>query len=1742
MFSPRIRKAIAVFLLITIINSAIGPAIGYALTSGPTTPETTSFEPVDTSTMVNLATGDLVYNIPLLEVPGPSGGYPISLSYHAGIMPNEEASWSGLGWTINPGAISRTVNGFADDHVTATKTRIDHNSGAERNTFTVGVGLPGAGFNLAVSHDSNLGTAIGSSMSAGGQIGNLDVGVQVGVQPFGGTTASAGVGFKGARVGIDIDQGGGVSASVGATAKVAKGLGQLGIETNFKSIGITAQSGSRYSMGMDISSKGVRSSHSVAGARFDQINSRAGNWNISSFGVLVPVPLGTSGVFLNLGYNYLRYYSHESSDMKVIGSLHANKTSGKNPDDWAFDSYALVDPDLIQASIKNSDPEKARGGSFPAYDSYQVNAQGLSGSMQPYIFDNGTLFRQNLKNKDGDKYIIQYKSPNSSSNDFNFRRPVNFRFKGDFSNTYSYSKNEMTVTGEKANFNNSLIDYKKEEGFNSPTQHLAGSKHTEWFTNRQIAEGSAKQSGFCDYQTHTLRSQVLYGKDISNQIGGFKITNESGVTYHYALPAYAYNEFSKSFLKDKPNKIYQTNSNPHPYAYTWLLTAVTGSDYVDRNLNGIADLDDWGYWVSFEYGLWADNYKWRNPAEGFHTDLDADVAFYSRGEKQLYYLDAIKTQSHVAIFEKETRHDSKGMTKYDLEPSFQPYTSGSSSNPCHHLPTETLRLKNIYLLNRGDFSSLGENTLKSNTDQDQHCKPPAIECEAGGKVFRCNTFEENDNYLTILGKSIRVINFRHDYSLQPETTNSFSLSSPVEKDGKLTLTALKFLGKGGADLLPPVSFLYDQNKNFPYDKDAYDNWGFYKHDYKEGINERLNRTVTKASARSVDAWSLTTIRTSVGSDINITYESDSYTDAVLAKQIIFDIKDVEHIIHGGNNRLKLTFHETEEDNELDLKDFYINENILSVYVVGFHTRSNGKLFLGETECSGFQNSFLNQAFNFESDNALIKEVGKDYLIVDDPGLYAQLIAEKSESVWDFEDVEDGRRYVIGTCPGREGSYNYFNAKVKFTGYPDLIAGGCISISNNGAVPFEGGGLRVKELLVTSSFGNRVTKYSYEKGTTAYEPFGIIKPVLKEDTIKAAEWQEAFDGYGTFLNKKYSKLLNISREIPAPGVIYQTVTVEEEIRYADRAQPEKIPGKKVYRFDVFEDKMIERTAMQKIGEETPPNPCADDNAPCICYDDFGNQITCQPPQTTTTHTPVSLNDFSLWAGALRSVSTYGTTGNLLEEIENHYLHDGLSQTAYQQQLEEKYHSQGVISQVFNEFRVATHNFGETFYHVFSKRTEYPLISVSQTVTNHTTGIKSSTENLAFDFYTGDPIKTVSHDSYGNSWLTESVSAYTVPEYSGMSNDQIQQKFTGMGIPVKNPKNKNMLTQNAATYIYKLNSSDEMLGLLSAATQTWSDKIVLAENESQLGVWRKQSLFSWNGQQELNKDGTYPIGDYRNNLFKWSMSDNASWEKINEVSLYDRYSHTLQSEDINGTYASTRLNPQATVITASAVNSKFDEMAFSGSEYYEGNLLADGGVDRGEGNATKTRAHTGDFSLLVGYNSEGFSYILDNKKANVTKKYRASVWVYVPGEAETQSQLDRVQLYYSIGNTEEEVHPLIQKKKSKSWYLLEIDIDPGTSNSGNIYVGVRNNSSRGTYFDDFRVHPLDCAMSSFIYDQLSNELTYVLGTNNFYTRYEYDKVGRLIRVSRELLNFDFGDGKESFKADKVISETTYNLKAQ
>ena len=57
------------------------------------------------------AGGDLSLSIPVMTVPGRGISVPITLSYSSGISVRSQASWVGLGWSYDPGSITRNVVG-----------------------------------------------------------------------------------------------------------------------------------------------------------------------------------------------------------------------------------------------------------------------------------------------------------------------------------------------------------------------------------------------------------------------------------------------------------------------------------------------------------------------------------------------------------------------------------------------------------------------------------------------------------------------------------------------------------------------------------------------------------------------------------------------------------------------------------------------------------------------------------------------------------------------------------------------------------------------------------------------------------------------------------------------------------------------------------------------------------------------------------------------------------------------------------------------------------------------------------------------------------------------------------------------------------------------------------------------------------------------------------------------------------------------------------------------------------------------------------------------------------------------------------------------------------------------------------------------------------------------------------------------------------------------------------------------
>ena len=189
-------KTISLLMVIIFVDSIVHPTILLGQNSNPDYYS----NPAGASQMVDLSTGNFHYSIPLLEVEG----YPITLNYNAGVTMEQEASWVGLGWTLNPGAINRQMRGIPDDFKGDTlikkqnrKKNITKGGGATIGGELAGAeDLGGGAFNASLSFGINADVSMNNYTGLGFSLGyslSPSAGVNVGETSGFGLNASASI-------------------------------------------------------------------------------------------------------------------------------------------------------------------------------------------------------------------------------------------------------------------------------------------------------------------------------------------------------------------------------------------------------------------------------------------------------------------------------------------------------------------------------------------------------------------------------------------------------------------------------------------------------------------------------------------------------------------------------------------------------------------------------------------------------------------------------------------------------------------------------------------------------------------------------------------------------------------------------------------------------------------------------------------------------------------------------------------------------------------------------------------------------------------------------------------------------------------------------------------------------------------------------------------------------------------------------------------------------------------------------------------------------------------------------------------------------------------------------------------------------------------------------------------------------------------------------------------------------------
>jgi hypothetical protein len=569
--------------------------------AGPDQPEVQSFMPINVSDMVDPFTGDFSYNIPLLEI----DGYPINLAYQAGVTMDQEASWVGLGWNLNPGVLNRALRGVPDDFNGSDKMEKEM-SIRPNNTTSIHISSDIEGFGVPILKilSPNLGLTYnnynGASASFGFSFSHTF--------PISKTSQlTAGLGFNG-----DSQSGAGVSPSLAYSKKTEAKDKQI---TNKLNIGAPFNTrGGFESISMSYS----RTTEKVKSVKYLELyyfklpikvtkSSSAlpmgGNFNLGNtvFNPNVSMPMLTTGATFSFKLG-LDVFGIDPT-LPVRGTISSSFLYTKNQQlsMYGYNHLAKAENDdkaILDFSRENdggvSKNTPALSNSSLTYDVYSPSGHGISGSYRPirnevgYVYDpkmssysaNGTLGLENslgsIAKQGFDIGLTYCDNVSQAWDEVSNAAARNIQFKDD--DLVYKEASELSVAPNYQQFLNM--------GGEMPVRF--GLKSVRALTsNFENDFGNTFSSNGINQKQKEIRNQVMYPISVAELVAGlgieelpasayaknnlsvghhngqYTILNAEGSRYVYGIPAYSHLQKSVSFSVEQVGIDYLNGTVPY---------------------------------------------------------------------------------------------------------------------------------------------------------------------------------------------------------------------------------------------------------------------------------------------------------------------------------------------------------------------------------------------------------------------------------------------------------------------------------------------------------------------------------------------------------------------------------------------------------------------------------------------------------------------------------------------------------------------------------------------------------------------------------------------------------------------------------------------------------------------------------------------------------------------------------------------------------------------------------------------------------------------------------------------------------------------------------------------------------------------------------------------------------------------------------------------------------------------------
>ncbi len=897
------RRKISFVLLLAQCFQLIFPVVSSGLTSGPVQPETQGFEPVGTTDMVDPFTGDFIYNIPLMDVEG----YPINIAYHGGIGMEQEASWVGLGWNINPGVVNRMVRGLPDDFAGDT---IDKDMYI-RPEVTTKIGL------LAGLEIAGLGKPVlNASASFGGYVTfsnyrgvSVDFSTKVGVNAHIGNWASAGM-----------NVGASVGSQTGASVSYDRNWG-LGLSGSING-DISAGASFNWNIGGNYSPRTGRHDYKGFQISAGAVERRTGSRLNFSAGTTVPIgtfnttSFNTNKSYMNsfygqfkLGGEFFGLYGHA----ELMGSVN---TCGYERDGsragfgyFNLDKASSAGTDVLDFSREKDGLYNTTMDILPqthlTYDVFSVSGQGTGGSFRPVRNDIGSVYDPSVINATGAgggggielgfgnsfEFGLEFattKFETKSGPWLDYKRSFTGPAKvGSYEDIYFKEAGELTENNE-AYLNgigtDTAVTTPEDAIALPPTK--AGSntrvtranyiytltgdnKDTASLLDGKTITSYIDTTGFRNYPTVSKVyiprvDQPSVGKlrRKSNQVTEIVQVQKDGRRYIYGLPVLNNVQREATFAIDES----QADKTNYLASYT------AGTDDNGGNGHGIDH-----FYSSTVTPAYVSAHLLTSVLSADYSDVtgdgisDDDLGTYtkfnysrkSNDYRWRYPSESGKAQ-YIPGFTTDKR-DDKGA-----------YLIGSREQWMLHSIETKNYVAEFYVSSRLDARGVQDGILSSSGRFYNDSKYLGLGSDGDQRSYKLDSivlYNKHDRFTNGSGaKSIKSVIFSYDNGLCKGVPNA------PANTGKLTLRKIQMrYGQSNINMSAGYGFDYDANYNYVYNSANKDRWGTYKPN-NSSLNNFLFPFTEQSSATNdfAKAWSLSQISLPSGGIIKVDYESDDY--------------------------------------------------------------------------------------------------------------------------------------------------------------------------------------------------------------------------------------------------------------------------------------------------------------------------------------------------------------------------------------------------------------------------------------------------------------------------------------------------------------------------------------------------------------------------------------------------------------------------------------------------------------------------------------------------------------------------------------------------------------------------------------------------------------------------------------------------------------------------------------------------